>query len=146
MHRRRMIGALLGLLALAAVPGGAVRAEEARHFLYNVTTDEAWAAGMALGQANVAASRGHQVTVFLNVRGVNLAAARNVQGTFGPAGATPRELLGKLMAGGHEVLVCGTCMSVAGLEAGDLIEGAKVANPDLTFGALTAPGTIVMSY
>jgi predicted peroxiredoxin len=141
-----MIGALLGLLALAAVPAGALRAEEARHFVYNITTDEAWAAGMALGQANVAASRGHSVTVFLNVRGVNLAAARNVQGTFGPAGQTPRELLGKLLAGGHTVLVCGTCMSVAGLEAADLIEGAQVSGPDQTFGALTVPGTVVMSY
>jgi intracellular sulfur oxidation DsrE/DsrF family protein len=55
-------------------------------------------------------------------------------------------LLASLIDGGETVLVCGTCMSAAGMAAHDLIDGARVSGPDLTFGALTAEGTIVMSY
>jgi predicted peroxiredoxin len=143
LTRRAAIGAALA----ACLCAPAAWAQDAKApIFYNIISDDSWNAGMALGQANVAARRGHPVTVFLNVRGVHVADRNTVQGTFGPAGKTPKALLASLIDGGETVLVCGTCMSAAGMAAHDLIDGARVSGPDLTFGALTAEGTIVMSY
>lgn len=142
---RRLVAGTLLAASLFAAP--AIHAEDAKApMFYNITSDDAWTAGMALGQANVAASRGHKVTVFLNIRAVHVADKNTVQGTFGPAGKTPADLLSNLIANGHTVLVCGTCMKAGGVSEDDLIEGAQVSGPDLTFGALTAEDTIVMSY
>lgn len=120
--------------------------DEVRHFFYNITTDDGWAAGMALTQASVAAERGHSVTVFLNVRGVRWAEAETPQAGFSVTARSPREVLLSLIEGGHTVLVCGGCMVASGVAKDDLIEGATVTGPELTFGALTKPDTIVMSY
>ena len=139
-----LAAALVAAVLIAAPPGA--RAEEPRPFVYNITTDDAWGAGMALAQANVAASRGHDVTVFLNVRGVTLADADARTAAFPPAGRTPHELMAALMEKGGSVLVCGACMSVAGVTEDGLIEGARKSAPDLTFGALEAPGAVVLSY
>jgi predicted peroxiredoxin len=141
---KTLLAAFAAALILAA-PVGA-QAEEPRPFVYNITTDDAWAAGMALANANTAAARGHEVTVFLNVRGVHLADRDARTGTFTPAGKTPAELMAALIENGHTVLVCGACMSVAGVGEEDLIEGATKSGPDLTFGALEAPGAVVLSY
>ena len=125
---------------------GAFADEEPRHFFYNITTDDSWAAGMALTQASVAAERGHRVTVFLNVRGVHLAEQVTAQGSFGVTAKSPRDILASLIKNGHTVLVCGGCMVAGGVAKEDLIEGATISGPDLSFRALTAPDTIVMSY
>jgi len=142
-------GAVALALAAAAgpalVPAPAV-AEEARPIFYNLTTDDAWSAGMALAQANAAADRGHAVTVFLNVRAVHLADRDAVQGSFGPVGKKPAELLAALVGKGQTVLVCGMCMRAGGMTDGDLMEGATLSTPDLTFGAMTAPDAVVVSY
>jgi predicted peroxiredoxin len=133
-------------LSLLIVTVSFANAEEKVPFFYNITTDDSWTAGMAAGHANNAADRGHSVTVFLNVRGVHIADKKTVQGTFGPTGKTPAQLLQSLIKKGHAVLVCGTCMKVAGVTENDLMAGAKVSTPDLTFGALTEKDTIVLSY
>ena len=150
MSRRTILraGALAAFLAAglpAAAPSPAL-AEEPAPFFYNITSDDAWTAGMALAQADVAAQRGHEVTVFLNVRAVHLADRDAVQGTFGPSGRTAVEQLAALMEKGHTVLVCATCMRAAGMTAEDLIEGAQMSSPDLVFGALEAPRAVVISY
>lgn len=145
--RAALAGALaLGLAPLAGLAPVPAQAEEKAPFFYNLTTDDTWAAGMALAQANMAASRGHAVTVFLNVRAVHLADRAAALGTFGPAGATPAELIARLVAAGQTVLACGTCLRAGGMAEADLMDGVAVATPDLTFGAMTAPGTIVVSY
>jgi len=137
---------LVALVIVAVLALAPAFAEEPRPMFYNVTTDDAWTAGMSLAQANVAADRGHQVTVFLNVRAVHLADRDAVLGTFGPSGKTPTQLIAALLAKGQTVLVCGTCMKVAGMERADVMDGVTIATPDLTFGALTRPGTIALSY
>ncbi len=138
--------AFVALILVAAVAPAPASAEEPRAIFYNVTTDDAWTAGMSLAQANVAADRGHPVTVFLNVRAVHLADRDAVQGTFGPSGKTPAQLITALVAKGQTVLVCGTCMKGGGMERADLMDGVTIASPDLTFGALNRPGTIALSY
>lgn len=140
--------AALALLATALWLSAAPRAaaDTPTPIFYNITTDDDWAAGMALAQANIAASRGHQVTVFLNVRGVLLAKKGAEQEPFGPMKKTPAELLQALIAKKQTVMVCGTCMGVAGLKKEALIDGAAVSTPDDVFAALTAPGAIALSY
>lgn len=142
MFRSTFRAASVVVLLLAAPAA----AEEPAPFFYNITSDDAWEAGMALTQARVAAQRGHPVTVFLNIRAVHLADKDARLGTFGATGGNPADLLRGLMQAGQTVLVCGGCMAVGGMTADDLIEGVQMASPDRTFGALTAPGAIVLSY
>ena len=120
--------------------------DEPHHFVFSITIDESWAAGSALTQATVAAERGHSVTVLLSVRGIHLAEANSAQGGFRVTARSPREMLASLISDGHTVLVCGMCMVAGGVAKDDLIEGATIAGPELTFSALTRPNTIVLSY
>lgn len=147
MHKLKLlVAAIVAAFTIVGAAGPATAGDDQAPMFYNITTDDAWAAGMALAQANVATARGHSVTVFLNVRGVYLANKDAMQGTFGPIDKTPADLLRSLIEKGQKVLVCGTCMQVAGLPKESVIEGAAMASPDVTFGALEAPGTIVLSY
>ena len=137
-------------LALAAVSFAAAPralAEDApHHFLFSITTDESWAAGSALTQANVAAESGHAVTVLLSVRGIYLAHTKSVQGGFSVTGQSPRHLLGRLIEKGHDVLVCGVCLVAGGIEPEDLVEGARISGPELMLDAMTRPNTVALSY
>jgi predicted peroxiredoxin len=136
--------ALFAAAVLLAAPHAS--ASEKRPIMYNITSDDAWTAGMALAQANTAAQRGHHVTVFLNVRGVHVADRDAAQSTFGPNGKTPAQMLASLIESEQDVLVCGVCMRAGGMTEDDLIDGARVSNPDLTFGVLNDPTVVVMSY
>ena len=135
------------LMALVVLWAPRAMADEApHHFLFHITTDEGWTAGSALTQANIAAERGHRVTVLLSVRGIYLAKVDSVQGAFGVTAQSPLDLLGRLIRDGHAVLVCGICMVAGGIELEELVEGAQISGADTTFGALTAPDTVVLSY
>ncbi len=142
---RTLLAVALVAVTVAGAPGA--RAEDPpHHFFYNITTDDAWAAGRALTHASVAVNRGHSVTVFLNVRAVHLAEKDVPQGSYSVTAETPRDLLAGLIESGQAVLVCGICMVAGGVAEDDLIDGATITGPELTFGALTAPNTIVLSY
>ncbi|MEM8876577.1 MAG: DsrE family protein [Pseudomonadota bacterium] len=142
----RMVVAIM-LVAAAFIHSPPATAEdEPHHFVYSITTDESWAAGSALTQATVAAERGHRVTVLLSVRGIHLAETVSAQGGFRVTARSPREMLASLISDGHTVLVCGMCMVAGGVAKDELIEGATISGPELTFSALTAPDTIVLSY
>lgn len=143
---RRMMPAITLALALLIPAQGGLADEKPHHFVYSITTDDSWAAGSALTQATVAAERGHRITVLLSVRGVHLAEENSAQGGFSVTARPPREMLASLIRDGHSVLVCGICMVAGGVAKEDLIEGAQISGPELTFGALTAPDTIVLSY
>ncbi len=143
---RRVTFAFLVTLALVVVGSAVQAADKPHHFVYSITTDETWAAGSALTQATVAAERGHSVTVILSVRGVHLAEADSAQGGFSVTARSPRDMLASLIDHGHTVLVCGMCMVAGGVTPEDLIDGATISGPELTFTALTAPDTVVLSY
>ncbi len=131
---------------MALSPMAGLAQDAPHHFVFHITSDDAWTAGSALTQAVVASERGHDVTVILSVRGVHLAETNSAQGGFSVTAQTPRDLLGDLIEDGHSVLVCGMCMVAGGVMTGELIEGAVAAGSDATFTALTAPDTIVLSY
>jgi predicted peroxiredoxin len=143
--KKMILAATLMFAGLLAAPA-AMAEDEPHHFVFSITTDESWAAGSALTQATIALERGHRVTVLLSVRGVYLAEIDSAQGGFRVTARTPREILASLIEDGQTVLVCGMCMVAGGLSGEDLIEGAQIAGPELTFQALTAPDTVVLSY
>lgn len=149
LERAVLAVVLLAALAIAAPAGWnapAQAADKPHHFVFSITTDESWTAGSALTQAVVAAERGHRVTVLLSVRGIHLAESGSAQGGFRVTARSPREMLADLIEDGHSVLVCGMCMVAGGVTQADLIPGAKISGPELTFTALTAPDTVVLSY
>lgn len=143
----RRMGTALALAAGLALSPLAGQAEDVpHHFVFHITSDDAWTVGSALTQAVVASERGHDVTVILSVRGVHLAETNSAQGGFSVTAQTPRDLLADLIEDGHSVLVCGMCMVAGGVMRDELIEGVEISGPELTFTALTAPDTIVLSY
>lgn len=143
--RRMLLAVTLAVAGALAAPLAQAE-DDPHHFVFFITTDDGWAAGSALTQATVAAERGHDVTVLLSVRGVHLAETNSAQGGFAVTARSPREMLGALIADGHQVLVCGMCMVAGGVDKDELIPGAEIAASELTFTALTAPNTVVLSY
>ena len=130
--------------ALMLVPAAA--ADDDRTFFYNITTDQTWRAGMAIGQGTKALEAGYDVVLFLNVRGVRLAATAGNQDVFGPSGKTPRQMLETAADEGARIVMCPMCMERAGLEMGDLIGEAERGGPDVTFELMADDDTVVMSY
>ena len=143
MHR--LAALLIALTLLAAGP--ATRAEEPQKTIfYNVTTDEAWAAGMAMAQATKALESGYGVVIFLNVRSVLLASKSFKSDINAQAGVSVQEQLAGAMAKGAKVIICPMCMAKAGLTMDDLIDGIVKGGPDVTLKAMTADHTTVISY
>ena len=107
----------------------------------NLTSDDPWRSDMALVFANANLNQGHTVTVFLNVKGVHLA-AKTPPPESSKNGA---ELIAKLLANGGQVIICPMCMKRAGLTAADLIDGITMGGPAVTFKAMYA-SDVQMSY
>jgi len=135
-------------LALAMLVSGAAVAspDDGKTFFYNITTDEVWPAGMAAAQAYNAAKRGHDVVVYLNVRGVYLVAKNRQQDTLGATGRTAQETLRMAMDNGARVLVCPMCMRQGGLSPDDLIDGVELGKPEVLFKLLSQDDLVALSY
>ncbi len=138
---KRLLAFLAALaLALAALIPAAHAGDKDPLFV-NLTTDEPHRASMALAFGANQLGRGHPLTVFLNDRGVHLA-AKSQAGKFG----AHQKSLADLMAKGATVLVCPMCMKHYGVADKDLIAGTKPANPELTGTALFADGARSLSW
>ena len=132
-------------LSLALLSAG-LSASEQKTIFYNVTTEEVWPAGMALGQARKALKNGYKVVIFLNVRGVYLASRRFKTDTWGDSGETLQDMLKSAMDEGAKVVICPMCVKKAGMTMGDMIPGVVKGGPDVTMKAMTADNTVVISY
>jgi predicted peroxiredoxin len=143
----RRLSLLLVLLVPLLLGAAAANAEETgKTIFYNVTTDEAWASGMALGQATMAKKEGYDIVVFLNVRGVYLADKGRAHDSFSGTGQDAPEMLANLVASGGRVIICPMCMKKAGLAEADLVDGVEIGGPSVTFPVMTADDTVVLSY
>jgi predicted peroxiredoxin len=136
----------INALALILMLSTAAIADEHETIFYNVTTDEAWSAGMALGQANSALDNGYRVVIFLNVRGVFIASKRFNTDTNAAAGVSLRDQLKAAMDKGAQVIICPMCLSKVGMTMDDVIDGVVKGGPDTTMKAMTADDTVVISY
>ena len=86
------------------------------------------------------------VTIFLNVDGVRLV-NRHIPSSTHVSGKTLQEMLVVFMAAGGKVLACPMCMkNVGGMKKADLLEGVVVGGSDVTWPALFAEDTTVLSY
>ncbi len=142
-HIQKMF--ILCLALTLALLSGTLSATEKKTIFYNVTTEEVWPAGMALGQANMALKNGYKVVIFLNVRGVFLASTSFKTDSFGGSGKSLQDMLRSAMDGGAKVVICPMCMKKAGMTMDDVIKGIVKGGPDV-MKAMTADDTAVISY
>jgi sulfur relay (sulfurtransferase) complex TusBCD TusD component (DsrE family) len=132
--------ALVRLLGVVALSWSTHAADNAPLFI-NLTTDDAHRARMALEFGKNQWARGHPLTIFLNDKGVLLAAKERAE-TF----AEHRKTLSALLADGAVVLVCPMCMRHYGVQEADLPEGLTVGNPERTGNALFKANTQTLTW
>jgi sulfur relay (sulfurtransferase) complex TusBCD TusD component (DsrE family) len=136
----RNIFIVLALIAGMAASIPAIAGDQGSLFV-NLTSDESHRADMALTFSKNQLERGHPVTVFLNDRGVFVGAKSHAEKFKGQ-----QQALAELMAKGAVVIVCPFCAKHYGIETANLIEGAKVGNPDLTGGLLFKEDTKTLTW
>lgn len=139
----RLLKMLTLLAALSLLPGvtNLAHAGDTDPLFANVTTDDAHRANMALTFSKAQFERKHPLTIFLNDRGVFLA-SRGHSEKF----KQHQDVLQALAKNGATVIVCPMCMKHYGVKQEDLIDGAKVGNPDLTGPALFKDGTKTLTW
>ena len=133
--------ALLSLIiALPATASG-------KKLFVNITTDDTNKSAMAVSMATlVLTTKKVPVTILLNVDAVRLADKTIPQNKYA-SGETVTEMLAGFMKAGGTVIVCPMCMkNVGGMDKNDLIPGVIMGGPDVTFPALLADDTTVISY
>ena len=106
-----------------------------------LSTDDLPSAVAALRIANVAAKRGHKVTMLLRVKAIQLA-LRDTEYKIGGAGI--QEKLAMFMKGGSRVFAGGGCMKMDGISPKRLISGVRVGTPDTVMGMLFAKGARII--
>ena len=122
-------------------------AEEATgSLLINLTTDDTWTAGMALGFAGRVLEEGNDVSIFLNVRGVRIASTVISHDTHSMTEQTPHDMLAGLIENGATVIVCPVCQEKAGIADEDLLEGTTKGSPDVTIPLVMDPDVKILSY
>jgi predicted peroxiredoxin len=125
----------------------AFAADDGQKLFVNLTSDAINRAAMAIGfSTKVLSQRKVPVTIFLNVDAVRIA-DNNIPGHRHANGKTLKEMLAGFIEAGGRVIICPMCMEmVGGLNKKELIEGVEVGGPDVTWPALFAEGTTVLSY
>lgn len=122
-------------------------ADDGDKLFVNLSTDQIDKAAMAINfSTNILTEKKIPVTIFLNVEGVRIA-DKNIPEHKHATGQSLKEMLNGFMDAGGQVLVCPMCMkNVGGMDQLELIDGVVVGGPDITWPALFAEGTTVLSY
>ena len=127
----------------AIIPDASAELESPAPLLINLTSDPTQAAHavlMGLHLAQHMHEAGMEVTVFLNVGGVNLLAPIAAEVSF--EGQTFQGLLNELLAADIEVVACPHCMDINGLRPDDVPAGIKIGKPELMAELLTSSPTV----
>jgi predicted peroxiredoxin len=113
----------------------------------NLTSDNLDRAAMAINfSTRVRQQKNIPVTLFLNVEGVRIADKRIPEKKHAN-GKSLKQMLDAFMQAGGKVIVCPMCMkNVGGMTKADLVSGAVVGASDVTWPALFADDTTVLSY
>jgi len=138
-----LVALLLSVLLSAGTSATAAEqvAVEGAPLFINLITDDPHRANMALSFGKNQLGLGHPLTVFLNDRGVFIAAKQGAE-RFG----LHQELIAELLTAGAKVIVCPMCMKHYGIAEEDLLKGVEVGKPELTGGALFAPDTRTLTW
>jgi len=145
---RRLLFAVvaLALLVPAGAPAPATAQDEPAGLFVNLTSADAWRAGMALAFARNVQNQGHPVTVFLNIDAVRIASTEIPSPANAATGETLQDMLAQIVENDGAVIVCPMCMDLAGITEAELIDGARVGGADVTFPALFGDNVRVISY
>lgn len=133
---------LLACLSTVGPPDAAVAVvqEERQSIVVKLDhfTDDLHAAVMAMGLAAGLAKEDADVTLFVNLEGVRAVDSRQPQDlSWGEAGSFAKHYKAFVDAGGR-VLVCSHCAKAAGLQSGDLREGASIVSDSKVHEAILA--------
>ncbi|WP_455199787.1 DsrE family protein [Kaarinaea lacus] len=135
------------IVALLLVCNSAYSDESGQKLFVNLSSDNINRAAMAIGfSTKVRKQKKIPVTIFLNIEGVRIA-DKNIPGHKHANGKSLKEMLDIFIEAGGQVIICPMCMkNVGGLKKEDLIEGVKIGGPEITWPALFAEDTTVLSY
>lgn len=97
----------------------------------NLSSDDPHRAMMAVRFSQVMAERGHPVTIFLNDKGVMVAATAKEK-EFAAEQKTLTDMMGK----GVTVIACQHCMMHYGVKDDQILKGVKLGTPELVGDAL----------
>lgn len=134
---------LLALMLLGGLLFGAAPQAKKESLFVNLTSSANIKAPMALMFALKGLERGLDMTILLNVEGVQLA----VEGFEAPHnardGKSVQEMLQAFIAKGGKVLVCPMCLSALGYDEKQLIKGVEMSNTEKTFGAILSSDKVI---
>ncbi len=132
-----LTGLVLGF-ALAHTPSAffvspLAQAQAAKPALFvNMTTGDSWRGWMGLHFAHNTMKMGHQVTIFLNLDAVKLAAKSGEQEKRPSMQRIPRDIVADFIKDGGKVLICGPCLAEFGLKLDELVPGVELGKPGYT--------------
>ena len=134
-------------LVFMAFSQGVYAETDGEKLFVNITSDNIDKAAMAISfSTKIRMEKKIPVTIFLNVEGVRIA-DKNIVGHNHSTGKSLKEMLAGFMQSGGKVIVCPMCMkNVGGLTKDDLIDGVVVGGSEVTWPALFAKNTTVLSY
>ncbi len=141
---KRFIPIVIIVCLLISIP--AFAEEQKTGAFISLSTDDTCRAFMALGISNKMITKGHPVTIFLNISGVNLAAKRIHQPRHPFNNKSVNEMLQGLIKSRAKVIVCQMCIKRYGLKKEDLMDGVVVGNPDITIPAMLDKNVKVISW
>ncbi len=145
MNTIKKLGVIFALICVMASQN-VFAGESGKKLFVNLSSDEMHRATMAIGfSTRILTKIKIPVTIFLNIDGVRVA-DKNLPEYKNANGKSTKEMLSAFMKAGGRVIVCPMCMKAAGINKGELIEGVEMGGADVTWSALSADGTKVMSY
>lgn len=135
------------VIFLVLFSGAAFGEDKGQKLFVSLTSNEMNRAAMAISfSTRVLNEKKIPVTIFLNIDGVRIV-NKTIPGHKHAEGKTLKEMLAGFMKSGGKVLVCPMCMkNVGGMTKEDLMDGVVVGGSDVTWPALFAEGTTVLSY
>ena len=139
-----LLSAFMGLTfnAAAAEPGAASEPKEPMgNLLVILSTDDLPIADASIRIAGVASERGHQVTLLLRVKAIQLA-LKDTDYKIGHT--TYQEKLAGFMKTGARVFVGGGCMKLQNIPKEKLIPGVVVGTPDTVMGMIFDKNTRII--
>jgi predicted peroxiredoxin len=141
----RALGLLLCCALLLALPGLAAAAgpqEPMDNLVMILSSDDPSTAGATIHMAQLAAQRGHKVSILLRVKAIILALKDS---GCAVDGVTMQKRLAKVMQAGVRVLAGGGCMKQQGIAPQKLISGVEVGTPDSVMGMIFEANTRIIS-
>ena len=132
---------------LALINVNSLAAEMDQKLFVNLSSDDLNRAAMAIGfSTNVLTKKKIPVTIFLNVEGVRIV-DKNIPENKYVNGKSLKQMLSEFMKAGGKVIICPMCMNnVGGMKKEEVLEGVQIGGPDVTWPALFAENTTVLSY